>query len=366
MKPYKILLVLFLLISLKEMKAQIPSNDPAWVLQTSASEEFNSALDTVNKWRFGYAWGHANNGAEWNFPSQLTQTTTTTLKITADTMMPGISYGPSVYHVPSTGSVTYVYKSGAISTRPSGGQELYKFGYIEGRVKVPTSYYSYWPALWLFSKNCTSNYYNEVDFCEPAAPDCYAGNSYGTNIIVGTTDCNLTSNNKVNIDNISLNGWYKYAVEWAPDRMNFYFNDALVRSYYDATGATIPQNPMMAIVNFCVFPWYANVPSDWNALPSHSPIAPVRYPATFEIDWLRYYKLNTACGSTLTICNPATDYNNRPVQQTISTGGSCSPTFSTSSAYTLRATNDITLGAGTTVTDDGSGYFAIIIQACPQ
>jgi beta-glucanase (GH16 family) len=367
----KVFNILLFFVCFNFLKAQIPINDPAWILQTSASEEFNAPLDTVNKWYPRYAWGWLNNGAEYNYPANLIQTGTT-LKIKADTLTSGVTYTPSIWaSTPSVG-VTYAYQSGAISTRPSGGQELYKFGYIEGYVKVPTGKWPYWPALWVWS---CSNGYNEIDYLEPNADDCFNGYYYGTNRFISASGCNPTYTlGQQDILNVPLMSaaFHKYATEWAPDRVNYYFDDVLVRSVYDISGATIPQNPMMAIVNFCIDPFYCLLPSNWNNTsyfpnyPNHGDNTPTQWPAYFEIDYLRYYKLNTACSSTLSICTPSTDYSARAVQQSITSGGACSPIFYTSDGYTLRATDYVLLDAGTTVNDNSSGYFAVIIQACPQ
>ncbi len=360
---YAILCMLLFLVT-PYIKAQTPATDPAWILQTSGTEEFNSTLDTVNKWRARYSFGNYNNGAEYNYPANLIQTGTT-LKIKADTLLTGVHIPYSEWAIPNTAGVTCAYQSGAISSRPSGGVERYHYGYVEGYAKVPTGAYSYWPGLWLFS----CNVYNEIDFMEPKAPDCYNGYQYGTNIFLSNsvTTCSPTSSNYQLVTGVNLMSaaFHKYATEWGPDRVNYYYDDVLVRSVYDPTGAAIPQNPMMAIINFCVDPDYAFLPSDWNAKP-HGNATPTHWPQYFEIDYLRYYKLNVDCSNNLTICTPATDYSTRAVKKTITTGGACSPTFNTSDSYTLRATDYVTLDAGTTITDNGSGRFSVVIIACPQ
>lgn len=370
MKPFKLVLVLFLLVNLKEMKSQIPSNDPAWILQTNFSEEFNSTLDTINKWRPRYTWGNINNGAEYNYPSNLIQTGTT-LKIKVDTLTSGVYVTPSIWANPPSAGVTYAYQGGILSSMQTAGVERYKYGYIEGYAKMSTSYWPYWGGFWLFG--CGSGY-NEIDFFEPNSVDCFNGTQYGTNVHLGPSICQATSMNYQHITNIPLMSaaFHKYAIEWAPDRLDFYFDDVVVRSIYDPTGTTIPQNPMMLIINLAIDPYFSFLPSNWNNpvyfpnYPLHGNQSPTQWPQYFEIDYLRYYKLNVDCNNNLNICTPSSDYNNRPVVKTIVAGGTCSPTFNTSDAYTLRATDYILLDAGSTINDNGSGYFAAITMQCPQ
>ena len=76
-----ILLAATLLFCIRTINAQIPINDAGWVLQTSASEEFNSALNFTTKWYSAYPWGGFNGGAEQNLAANLDQSSGTTLKI---------------------------------------------------------------------------------------------------------------------------------------------------------------------------------------------------------------------------------------------------------------------------------------------
>jgi len=162
--------------------------------------------------------------------------------------------------------------------------------------------------------------------------------------------------------------FHKYAVEWEPNRVTWYIDNNVVATYSDLTGATIPQHPMSAVINFCIDPNYAFLPSNWNNAANvpipHADSVPTRYPAYFEVDSLMYYTLPTNCSNALTICTPSTDYSSRALEQSIITGGSCSPTFNTSSDYTLRAVNYVELGKGTTINANGSGFFAIETMPC--
>jgi hypothetical protein len=266
-----------------------------------------------------------------------------------------------------------------------GGSDVYKFGYLEIYAKYPTSYFAYWPAFWLWSGSCPPAplSYNEIDICENAAHEAYTGTVMGTNShLYSSGSCNpvtINTSNFLEITGLPLlsSAFHKYAIEWAPDRMIYYFDDVAMRTVYDPTGVLIPQNAMSVILNFAVDPFAAFLPGDWNKLsvfpnyPQHFDQPPVSYPAYFEIDYLRYYKLHTDCSTNLTICTPSTDYSTRAVEKSITTGGTggCTPTFNpstTASSWTLRATDNVLIGAGTTINPSGTGYVILETMACPQ
>jgi beta-glucanase (GH16 family) len=264
-------------------------------------------------------------------------------------------------------------KGGVIQSKHVNGQDVYKYGFIEIYAKLPTSYFSLWPGFWLWSASCpTTPYYDEIDATENGAVDSYDGYKFGTNfhINVSNINCQMVNTDQVlDIPTPLLSAaFHKFAVEWTPDRVIWYFDDVAVRMQYDASGTTIPQHKMAVILNFCVDPWSAFLPSDWNNISNlgHTPTSWATAPQYFEIDYLHYYKLTADCNTNLTICSPSTDYSARAVKKTITTGGSCSPTFDTSDEYTLRATDYVVLDAGTTINSNGSGFFAIDIMACPQ
>lgn len=348
------------------IKAQIPVNDPAWILQTDFSEEFDSTALRPSKWSIA----DPTNIGPYSVVCYTTNVSlgynsgigSGTVKIKADSMrLPK--------HDTIISGKVFKYQGGSIGTVYTAYS--YKFGYIEIHAKYPIGQYAYWPAFWTWKDSCATpvsySWYNEIDVCENAQNDALIGHNMGTNIHLG----NLNSCSNDNSNEYSVTGlprldsiFHKYAIQWGPNNLNFYFDDSLVRSVYDATGNSIAQKDMWALLNFNVDTTYAN-----NHNVSSS------FPAYFEIDYLHYYKLNTQCGTDKTICTPSTDYYNatpkRAVEKTITTGGSgCggspSVTFNTSDKCTLRATDYVILDKGTTISDDGSGQFVIMIEPCPN
>ena len=384
MKTLKLhILILAVFTGLKFVNAQ-PVNDPAWNLQTSKSDEFNSGSVNTSYWYNTYPWGNYSGGAEKDIDTNLTfhysGAGDTLLVIVCDTMKDtSIIHNKAWDVTPPYYWTTYVYQGGIMQTRPAKiDTDQYKFGYFEISAKYPVSgYFAHWPAFWLWEAHTIAgvSWYNEIDIAEDAPPDSYYGTSMGTNIHI-CAHCDSTNSNEQNFGqdiNLGFNvsaGFHKYAVEWEPTWITWYIDDIPVRTYTDLTDTTIPQNPMAVILSMGVSPYYAFLPANWNnpaRFPyGHGNAVPTKYPIDFTINYFRYYTLNTSCTHALTICTPSTDYSTRAVESTIEVGGSCSPTFNTSDKYTLRAVSTITLDKGTTINSNGSGSFTIETLPCPQ
>ena len=373
------LITLLTLFVCNVAKAQFPNNDAAWVPQTSLSDEFDSTAVKLNKWNTNY-WGSSDisNGAEINYASNLLSNSST-LKIKADTLKPNVTRAwgtfPDYGYGTSGQPLTFAYQGGVIQSKTSN----YKFGYVEISAKFPSKKYSLWPAFWLMSSDCNTSgahFLNEIDIAENGAVQSFQGNHVGNNYHIGDTTCNYdyAINNGFDVsvlaDGDSLSGvMHTYALEWDPHSVTWYFDGKPTSQLYSATGAGLPQNGMGLLLNFCIQPQYAFLPANWNGAPvtPHGNNLPTKWPQTFEIDYVHYYKLVSDCSTDAVICS-ASIYD-RKVKKTISTNTACTPTYSPSTAansFTLRATDYILLNAGFTSSPTGTGYFAAETLACPQ
>ncbi len=382
MRKYKYAFVLFALTAFKTIYAQKPANDAAWILQSSLSDEFDTTALRAYKWNPTWWGGNIFNGAEISKPTNVIFNGST-LKIKADTL--SLNYFESdttklVYgfNSPNQG-LTFAYQGGVLQSSAA----TYKFGYLEFYAKFPSKKWPLWMGFWLFGSSGVpgSKYLNEIDITENDGPKTFAGNFVGNNYHISDTTndynkaTNFSSQTAVLAPGDSLSGaFHKYAFEWDPDKMIFYFDGQPTLIVNDTTGKLIPQNPMLLIINFCIDPWYAYLPADWNnpkifGNPTiHGDRRPTKWHQYFEVEYVRYYKLTTDCGTALNnMCTPA-GYD-RKVKKSISTDNICTPTFSPSneaSSYVLRATDYILLNEGTTINPSGTGYFAMETMACPQ
>lgn len=389
MKKFQIIFFFFFMFT-GFIKAQIPVNDAGWTLQSAKSDSFSGSAISLSKWDTTWNYygsgNNVNTSAEWCYGKN-DSVGGGYLYLKADSIKPPYKVAawgsfPDCEFGTYGQSLSYAYQ-GAVAMTDS---IYYKFGYIEISAKFPSKKWPLWPAFWLFGNNCPpgSDYLNEIDIVENSAPTTFAGNKVGNNIHVSAITCVYDSTDTYNALNEvavlpatdSLSGaFHKYAFEWSPRRMTFYFDDVPTIIVNDATGARIPQNRMRAIFSFAISPWESYLPSNWNNVttygnpPVHGDETPTKWPQHLVVDYMNYYTLGVDCSNPLSVCIPS-DYSARKVQQYITVGGgACTPNFNpstTGASYTLRATEYVLLDAGTTINPSGSGYFAIDIIQCPQ
>lgn len=338
------MLLLLLLMQCININAQIPINDIAWIKDTALSDDFDGTALKTYKWDVEDSmWD--THGLGMMFKRNVI-VSNGTLKIIVDTLNPARTYNGNFYY----------YQSGSISSKDTS----FKYGYLEIRAKYPTGNIAYWPGFWVWSSNCTQMWYNEIDIAENGSVESLNGHEMGTNVHISTANCaanihlpyTVSGLPKVDAD------FHKYAVQWNANNIYWYFDDNLVRYFHDADGDSIPQHYLWLVLDVYITNYVGLLP--------HMP------KDTFEIDYFNYYTLNANCNNALKICNPDADYYNanprRAVEKSITTGGNCSPTFSTDDKVTLRATDYILLDAGTNIEagSDNTGEFLISVEPCPK
>jgi beta-glucanase (GH16 family) len=376
MKKIFLFLVLPLFVGITEMRAQLPVNDPAWALQTSLSDSFNTLNLTLWDTTYGY-WdtithAHYNvaNGAEWDFGKN-DSIAGGYLYIKADTLkhnrvaawgtFPNYGYGDSAQ------SLTYAYQGGVMATKGSS----YQYGYLEIKAKFPSKIWALWPAFWTFGSACSPSYINEIDIAELSALQVDSGNHVGNNYHIDNRHCSYDSNGVVSggydvrllVDSLS-GAFHKYALEWDKDKMVYYFDD--VPTTFITDTSVIAKYGVRIILGFGIEPWDAILPSGWTNIASLNRL-PTKWPEYFIIDYFNYYKLTAHCLNHLSVCAP-TDYTRDILQYIIVGGGPCTPNYNgtnRATSYTLRATDYVLLDAGTTINPSSAGYFAIEMMTCP-
>jgi len=153
------------------------------------------------------------------------------------------------------------FTSGMIQSAP-GYTPTY--GYAEARMKLPATYGS-WPAFWLYSAKSGNSC--EFDIME----------NYGTadQYTIATWQ-NNTGGTPGGVWNfpvkVATTDWHTYAASWTPEALTFYVDGAPVVRNTNLTD--IPAEPMAMILNLQVEN-FANLAD---------------YPATVEVDWVRFYK----------------------------------------------------------------------------
>ena len=148
-------------------KAQIPVNDPAWIKVITLSDDFNGSTLNLYKWQ---TWDSVyQHGLGLDFKRNL-QFSGGILKIHADTLNPNRTLAGQ----------TYAYQAGEIQSRDTS----FKYGYYEISAKYPVGNIAYWPAFWLWYKNCIpgNEWYEEIDITENGGAQSLNGHEMGVNI----------------------------------------------------------------------------------------------------------------------------------------------------------------------------------------
>jgi len=355
---FGVLALILHFILMPNSKAQIPINDPAWVKDTTLSDDFNGTALNTKKW---YAYDNVPDYHSFaaDFKSNVI-VSSGNLTIHADTLNPNKYYMVQNQKGVMIDSV-YQYQGGQIFSI-CNADTPFKYGYLEISAKYPIGNIAYWPAFWLIAGSCPDGYYNEIDIAENGYSESYNRHEYGTNFwwFNPPNSCIMSKEgslydvpNLPRLDSI----FHKYACQWDVDKVTFYFDDIPVRVVPNSVVPT-PNHYLKLAFDFYITPWSVKLP--------HMP------PANYVIDYFHYYRLNVNCQNQLTISNPVTNYYHatpaRAIEESIHTVtvGSSSPTFNLSDSCTLRATDYILLDVGTTINGTGTGQFSAIITPCPQ
>lgn len=315
------------------VNGQIPPNlDNNWVLNTTKSDEFNSNTLDNSKWDkldpgngVGYNWG----GGQYFRPVNVS-VYSNNLQLKVE----DISWSDKYY----SGGVQSV-------------DHNYSYGYFEIRAKLPGFYNNglpcgegFWPAFWTYyvfentSTGCR-DIHDEIDILEPSGKQYADAKSNVAGWHDEHPDCN--------IDHVKVSGnvwfthsqplfddYHKYAVEWLPDRIIFYFDDQPF--YIGQNHPKMVMEPQYVVIDLQID---GSLP-----IPYLNPNTPL--PQYMSVDYFRYYELNDSyCGQNAIILNNS-QLNNftSGVRQNITIGnGSSSISLSSGNNKTFRATNEITI-----------------------
>jgi beta-glucanase (GH16 family) len=324
------------------VNGQIPPNlDDNWELNTTKSHEFNDANIDLSKWyifqKSDYPWGA---GYCFNPANAYLDTGNLSLEVSLKSSN-DYSCG-SFYNKP--------YYSGGIRSVNAD----YSYGYFEINAKLPGDYINglpngkgFWPAFWtyyVFENTITGcrDIHDEIDILEPSGTQYADAKSNVAGWHDEHPDCN--------IDHVKVSGnvWYthsqplfddyhKYAVEWLPDRIIFYFDDQPFYVEYN--------HPKMVMQ-----PQYVVIDQQMHNNVSVDPSMP--FPQFMNVDYFRYYELNDSyCGQNATILNNSQlNSFSYGIRQNITIGnGSSSVSLSSGDNKTFRATNEITINGDFTV-----------------
>jgi beta-glucanase (GH16 family) len=257
--------------------AMTPPSEPGWTL--AWSDEFNASDGSPvddNKW------AHATGGDGWG-----NQELEYYSSDTANSLQRG---GNLVISATRDGAQQYSCWNGACQFTSArlltSGKFSALYGRVEARVKVPTGK-GIWPAFWMLGDNVGDPSVGwpacgEIDIMEIIGNDSTTlhGSLHGPGYSGGsplTAATKLPSSAKLSDD------FHRYSVEWAPDSVKFYLDDAL---YETRTPADTPpgtkwvyDHPFFIVLNLAVGGQWPGSPDSGTA-----------FPAQMLVDYVRVFK----------------------------------------------------------------------------
>lgn len=256
--------------SFADVNGQSPPTDLNWSLNSSKSDEFNSTI-LHSKWQkmTGVKWGVST------FDPSYVLLTGSTMKLKAD-------------------KINGNYFTGGIQTYDNiNPADKYRYGYYEISAKFPYGK-GFWPAFWVYDDS--TGWYEEIDVFEPNGEQFqYCDrNVLGYHKLIQLPPPFPSGPSKVYqssqdyLPNLSQ-AYHKFAVEWLPNKLVFYFDDQPTSAY--CVQANMPSHHLMTLIDLQI---------DGNNAPNSSTL----FPQYWEFDWFRHYELKRDCNTPVVISGP--------------------------------------------------------------
>ncbi len=259
-----------------EVCANPPANMSGWTMVFN--DEFDGNSLDKSKWNPTYNWGHTHNHRAYCVEENVS-VENGLLRIKGEAKR-----HPQAPATCKSGDKTYSldYTSGAIDTR---GKFEVKYGYIEGRFKMPKQLGT-WPAFWTLQDGWPP----EIDIFEVP----HARNQHHYYLHYTKSDW-YASHGSAWDHEASFGGvhtgpdksadFHTYGLEWNDQTLSFYFDDKLVASYNKPTEISqLAKNYI--IINLAIGGW---------ATDNGNPIEVTSgNPAYLECDWVRVWRKNPA------------------------------------------------------------------------
>lgn len=319
-----IILVIIIFFEVVAYSQISPILDNNWVKVSSKSDDFSGNELDYTKWdtlcmcpNLGmYAWG---GGQIWNSSNVVIENNQLNLIVTDIA-------GVDEYH------------SGGIRSK----NHDYSYGYFEISAKLPGYHDAtgdhgrgFFPAFWTYYQQVVNGcitIHDEIDILEPNGTQ-YADAKINDS---GVHDELACSHEKVSghiyyySDEALFEDFHKYAVEWLPDRIIFYFDDQPYYTAYDYTW--IDMESQYVVIDQQV---------DENVGIPY--LNDAYLPDTMHIDYFNYYQMNTTnCNQTISIDSQASFENLNGVYNNITIGDPIN-SISLSQNKIIRYSNSIEL-----------------------
>lgn len=169
------------------------------------------------------------------------------------------------------------YTSSRITTK---GKKEFQYGYFEARAKLPVGA-GIWPAFWMLGANIDKVGWpkcGEIDILEYVGKEPH---TVFTSLHTQDSHGNTINTKKTLIETIEQ-GFHLYAIDWNPDKIDFYVDNQLVYRFQpdNKTEAVWPYNqPFYFLVNMAIGGNFGGPEVDDSI-----------FPQEFKIDYIKVYQ----------------------------------------------------------------------------
>ncbi|WP_299439566.1 glycoside hydrolase family 16 protein [uncultured Aquimarina sp.] len=156
-----------------------------------------------------------------------------------------------------------------------------QYGRFEARIRLPYGK-GLWPAFWLLGNDCEQNIWplcGEIDIMEYLgdSPNVVFGSAHGPGYSAGEAE---TKEYTLEDDRFDT-GFHIFGIEWGPEYINYYVDDALYNRITpdDVAGEWVFDHPFYIIMNVAVGGSFPGSPNEETV-----------FPQTMIVDYVRVYQ----------------------------------------------------------------------------
>ncbi len=253
-----------------------PPIGPGGTMKPVFTDEFNERSLDVAKWANCYPYGEPTCTNSGNKELELYTPDGIAVR---DGHLQLTASKPAAKVVDEKGT-KFAYTSGMVTTGPdptapdSAPKFRFQYGYVEARVKVPAGK-GLWPAVWLLPTE--DPWPPEIDVLEVLGHDpstAHVALHWEKPKNKKEDDAKLYTARGV--DDLSA-GFHTFGVNWQEDAITWYRDGVEIARYSDV--AHVPHEPMYLLMNLAVGGGFPGSPSK-----------STKFPATFEVDWVRIWQ----------------------------------------------------------------------------
>ena len=378
--------IIILIMQIPIVKAQIPSNDPAFYL--AFVDSFNGT-QVDSSWKSGYDWnqsGHYPDSTsicqaiidqgiayrKGNFENCIVDSGILTI-VSKKENYSGLIYdwihcpsdscsGSCFWSLDKNDSLCWYqgYMPFEYTTNMLISKQKFKYGYFEIRCKLPKPTYPYTnkgvgPNFWLYGVDNVSSW-SEIDIFEFHGDSSICNANEFLEDIYGDTIYGVPGRpSDIYID---FSTYHTFAALWTPDKIEFYYDNVLFTTFtyhVDRLAAM----PMIIDVNFPISGLYETIDTVNTLLP--------RY---YKVDYVKVWQLKmdsvTSCNEDKVYCNFNPSTYNDSLYKSVTIGGSgCNASITNQSNFSIYGNDFVELNEGFSV-DNQTNIYINAQNNCPE